>query len=220
MFSLLDQTLYSASARVLRAGRLPRPAPLLAVVAACCALAAGAVAAQHGEREVLPSSYATGNLRFDMAMNGASFHFLGPTNDAGFPADGTPFIIRGYLYPQGTFDVHGPDSGTNPDGSPEFPDLVVGTWTCRGWHLQDGDAVTGPVVATTQIFDLVPSEPGAQTIVTDGFELADFDLWFSRAIVGGSGRYRNVSGQQRQIYVGFNSSLSFNTSFELRINNR
>ncbi len=153
--------------------------------------------------------------RVDVAMDGASFSFEGDVNEAGFPAVGTPFIISGYVYPGGTFARYGALSGVNPDGSPEFPDEVIGTWTCRGWHLQDGDAVTGPVVATTQVFDLDPAAPGAVTIVTDGLELADFDVPFRRAITGGTGPFAGLTGQVRQVYVGngLNASGGFNTSF-------
>ncbi|HUP25722.1 MAG TPA: hypothetical protein VNB06_22625 [Thermoanaerobaculia bacterium] len=166
----------------------------------------------RAERGVVLSEAGAARLAYDIAMNGATFHFEGPTNEAGYPADGTPFIVRGYLYPEGTFATHGSSSGTNEDGSPEFPELVVGTWYCRGWHTQDGDALTGVVVATTQVFDLDPNQPGAHTVVTDGLELADFDVWFSRAITGGSGRHRHPTGQQRQVYVDFNASDGFNTS--------
>jgi hypothetical protein len=154
-------------------------------------------------------------LGFDIAMDASTFSFEGPTNDAGFPADGTPFIVRGHLYPAGTFDAHGSASGTLPDGSPEFPDQVLGTWYCRGWHLQDGDALTGPVVATTQIFDLDLSQPGSRTIVTEGIELADFGVPFLRSVTGGTGRFRNLRGQTSQIYHDFNASGGFNTSVVL-----
>jgi hypothetical protein len=189
---------------------------LLAASAVLLSAAGGA----QPHRGIVMSEAGAARLQFDIAMNGASFHFEGPTNEAGYPADGTPFVVRGYLYPKGTFAAHGSSSGTHPDGSPEFPELVVGTWYCRGWHLQDGDALTGPVVATTQVFDLDVHEPGAWTVVTDGIELADFDVWFSRAITGGSGRHRAVRGQQRQVYVDFNASNGFNTSTELRLDRR
>lgn len=41
----------------------------------------------------------------------------------GMPAGGRSFITRGYLYPTGTLTG---SNGVNPDGSPEFPDLVIG----------------------------------------------------------------------------------------------
>lgn len=152
-------------------------------------------------------------LTFDIAMNGFSFSFEGAANSNGFPADGTPFVIRGYIYPGGTFARHGKASGVLPDGSPEFPDRVLGTWYCRGWHLQDGDALTGPVVATTQIFELDARVAGSQTLVTDGIELADFDVWFERTTTGGTGRFARRDLRVRQVYLDFNATSSFNTTF-------
>jgi hypothetical protein len=161
----------------------------------------------------------------DVAMNGHRFFDFEENPTPGkedVPPDGSPFVIQGYIYPAGTFDEHGDTSGVLADGSPEFPDKVIGTWTCRGWHLQDGDAVTGPVVATTQIFDFDLDEPGRHTIVTDGFELADFDVPHRRAVVGGTGAFESVTGQMVQTYVWedpefLNASGGFNTSFEFRL---
>ena len=187
---------------------------VLALLAPALLLSAGPTRSQTMEGDVEEAAARAMPLAVDVAMDGASFHFQGPTNDNGFPADGTPFIVRGYIYPAGTFAEHGSSSGTNPDGSPEFADLVIGTWYCRGWHLQDGDAVSGPVVATTQIFDLGPRFPGRHTIVTDGIELADFDVPFRRLVVGGTGRHHRARGQLTQVYVDFNASNGFNTSFE------
>ena len=154
---------------------------------------------------------------FDIAMDGTSFSFEGDVTPTGVPAKGTPFVVEGYIYPAGTFENHGPLSGVLMDGSPEFPDMVIGTWSCRGWHLQDGDAATGPVVITNQYFDFDPSRPGSQTITTEGIELADFDVSFQRAVTGGTGRFRNLEGSHAQTYVGgdvsatggFNSVMSF-----------
>lgn len=156
-------------------------------------------------------------------MNGGSFFFEGPTNEAGAPANGTPFVVQGYIYPDGVFEANGELSGVNPDGSPEFPNQVLGTWICRGWHLQDGDAQSGAVVATTQIFDF-GDEPGRQTIITDGIELAEFDVPFSRAITGGSGVLAQAAVLDticEQVYVGsgLNGSGGFNTEFTFRHSN-
>ena len=156
---------------------------------------------------------------FEVAMDGTSFHFEGPVNANGVPADGTPFIIQGYIYPAGTFATNGDLSGVLADGSPEFPDLVMGKWICRGWHLQDGDAVTGPLVATTQIFDFDPNNPGLHTIVTDGIELADVNVPFCRAITGGTGRFEDLEASHSQKFVadGVNASGGFSAAFKFRV---
>lgn len=151
----------------------------------------------------------------DVAMDGSSFFFEGAVNANGAPARGTPFVIEGYIYPGGTLRQQGLLSGVLADGSPEFPDRVLGTWICRGWHLLDGDAQTGAVVATTQIFDFNDERRGHTTIVSEGIELADFDRPFRRAITGGTGGFRGQRGQHLQTYVGhgMNASGGFNTTF-------
>ena len=182
---------------------------LLSSIGGAAALS-GAPQAAHGA-----ASY---EHEIDMAMNGSSFFFEGDTNGNGAPANGTPFVVSGYLYPGDTFETYGDLSGVLPDGSPEFPELVIGTWICRGWHLQDGDAPTGPVVATTQIFDFESGQAGGQTVITDGIELADFGVPFRRAITGGSGRLTRVNHPQtkcEQVYVGqgVNITGGFNAEF-------
>ena len=62
-----------------------------ALLSALVLLVVGASpATASGKESLAQSGYKT--LRYDVAMDGGSFHFEGPTNDAGYPADGTPFI--------------------------------------------------------------------------------------------------------------------------------
>ena len=128
--------------------------------------------------------------------------------DSRLPAYGGEFITEGYIYPKGTVSCE--DNlcdGVFEDGKPEFPDLVIGKWTCRGWHVGDGaHTVSGPWVVTTQIFDL-GDMPGAKTIVTDGYEFSDFNVEFLRAITGGTGKYSKARGQQKQGFLGWNASI-------------
>lgn len=140
-------------------------------------------------------------LEFDIAENGTRFIVdETPQLDDGQPASGAEFITQGYLYPAGTLNG---TNGTLPNGDPEFPDLVLGTWVCRGWFMGDGAHTTaGPVVVTTQIFDLGDA-PGSTMIITDGFELADLNMPFSRAIIGGTGEYANAGGVQIQEALGY-----------------
>lgn len=158
---------------------------------------------------------AQNELRFEVAMDGTSFSHQGELDENGAPAVGTPFVVEGYIYPEGTFATYGELSGVNQDGSPEFPELVIGTWSCRGWHLLDGSVCSGVVVATTQIFDFAPELPGAHTIVTDGIELAAFNVPFRRAVTGGTGRFLGLVADHAQVYVGddLNVTGGFNTTF-------
>jgi len=69
-------------------------------------------------------------FRVDIAENGTRFSpDETPAFPDGLPAYGAEFITEGYIYPAGT--LTGPN-GANPDGSPEFPNRVIGRWVCRG----------------------------------------------------------------------------------------
>jgi hypothetical protein len=129
----------------------------------------------------------------------------------GVPTRGNHFITEGYIYLEGTVTCHDGacngvvyDAEGNP--SPEFPERVIGTWTCYGAHTEDAATTTsGPLVVTTQIFDL-GDRVGDHTIVTSGFELADVGVEVTRAVVGGTGRSRNANGTQTQTLLGLNNS--------------
>jgi hypothetical protein len=158
-------------------------------------------------------------IAFDVAEDGSRFVFdETPVHEDGFPAYGGEFVTQGYLYPAGTLtSVSGPGSGVNADGSPEFPDQVVGTWTCYGVHIGDGaHTVTGPWVITTQMYDFGNS-PGDTSLVTNGFELADLNVPFQRAVTGGTGIGFERS-EQTQTFLGFNESMgvSLQVSFQVK----
>jgi len=140
----------------------------------------------------------------DVAENGNRFVFdETPVYPNGLPAYGGEFVTEGYLYPGGTLNG---SNGVNQDGTPEFPNLVIGRWTCRGWHIGDGAlTVTGPWVITNQLFDL-GEEFGSRSITNEGYELVDLNTPFKRAITGGTGRFDKARGDSTQIFLGFNSS--------------
>lgn len=152
----------------------------------------------------------------DVACNATSFVFQGPQLPGGGPAYGASFVVQGVIYPKGTFKEKGVSSGLNPDGSPEFPELVIGTWTCRGWFIGDGIATkSGPFVVTTQIYDFDQDSPGANTVVSDGLELIDLNLPFPRAVTGGTGPNQHLQGGQvSQTAVGTNATGLFNFTFK------
>ena len=160
-------------------------------------------------------------LRFDVAQDGSTFVVLGPT-DGGFSLQGASFSVLGYVYPKGTLQG-GAVSGTNADGSPSFPDKVIGTWSCRGWFTKpDAVDVTGAVLVGTQLWDFNLDKPGSRTIVTDGIDLSvndeDFGVPFKRAIAGGTGRkFKGASGEQIEINFGFNESLGIDSTHILKI---
>jgi hypothetical protein len=195
-----------------------RAAAILSVTAAVGGLALGALL------HLDPSEARGGShrpLRFDIAQDGSTFSFQGPTTAAGLPAAGATFIVQGHVYPEGTL-YGGAVSGTNADGSAAFPDEVVGTWSCRGWFLEDCDpGVTGPVLVGQQLWDLDPDAPGTRTIITDGLEPSvnevDLGVPFVRAITGGTGRFRVAAGEQTSVNFGFNDSLGLDSTHELDV---
>jgi hypothetical protein len=148
-------------------------------------------------------------LRFDVAENGTRFVFdETPVHEDGLPAYGCEYITEGYLYPVGTLTcADNVCNGANPDGSPEFPDLVLGTWTCYGMFVGDGaHTLTGPWVISTQMFDF-GAAAGQRSIMTSGIERADFDVPFQRAIAGATGTQVQKNHEQTQVFLGFNPSI-------------
>jgi hypothetical protein len=108
----------------------------------------------------------------------------------------------------------GTQNGTNgvlASGEPEFPDLVLGEWTCYGWMFGDGaHTTTGAWVVSTQIYQF---EDGS-TLITNGFEIADFETPVARAITGGTGEYSGVSGEMEQVLHGFTEQMGVNLTVE------
>lgn len=175
----------------------------LVAVAAVLGLAGAAVArSQNGSRA----------FTVEVAENGTAFIFDDAPVDAdGLPQAGNGFVTQGYLYPEGTLD--GSD-GVNPDGSPEFPDAVIGHWTCYGSFINDGAQTTDEAwVVTSQIFELEDGQ-----IVTQGFELPPGAGEAVRSVTGGTERYANVRGQSVQVTEGFNPTegVVATISFELK----
>lgn len=160
---------------------------------------------------------------FDVAEIGSRFV---PDDDPivdGFPAYGNSFITQGYIYPAGTLQPcdgeAGECQGVNPDGSPQWPELVIGSWTCFGWHVQDAaTATSGASVVTTQIYEFSET-PGKVSFVSDGFELVFGDSsWIRRAVTGGTGPLAGVEGQVEQSFLGFpNASVGVNLAFRTRL---
>ena len=159
-------------------------------------------------------------LRFDVSENAKRFIFDETPLDAdGLPAYANEFITEGYIYPYGTLNVNddGQVNGVNEDGSPEFPDKVIGRWTCRGWHTGEGaKTVTGPWVVTHQLYDF-GERAGAVTLTTDGLELVDIGVAIERAIIGGTGPYDKARGEAVQTMLGFNQLGGVGLRFSVKV---
>lgn len=160
-------------------------------------------------------------IEFEVAENGYQRFSADETpvfEEDDLPAYGAEFITQGYLYPSGTItcDDEGICDGVLEDGSPEFPDKVIGEWSCWGYHIGDGaHTMTGPGVMTNQVFSFGDT-PGAKTIASIGYELVDFNVPVSRAIIGGTGDYSMVRGEQVQESMGFD--LARGVSLKVTLN--
>ncbi len=177
---------------------------VLIVIAAVVSTLLFSSAAQAKQPEVIEFDVAEDMYRFIFDQDVAY--------DDGLPADGSSFITRGYLYPVGTLNE---SNGVNPDGSPEYPDLVIGEWICQGYMINDaGHATEGVWVFSTQFFQF-GDEPGAETITTIGYELADVGEAISRAITGGTGKYNDARGESQQTLLGLNASEGVNLRVQI-----
>jgi hypothetical protein len=144
-------------------------------------------------------------LAVDIAEDGTRFVFdEAPVFDDGMPSHGNPFVTQGYIYPEGTLTD---SNGVNPDGTPEFPDKVIGEWSCQGYFIGEGaHATEGAWVYTTQLFAFGDdADTGAETIVVTGYEGAEPGTIATGAIVGGTGSYAAAQGEAEQELLGINN---------------
>ncbi|MCC6434848.1 MAG: hypothetical protein IT196_07460 [Acidimicrobiales bacterium] len=179
----------------------------LVLIAGGCA--ADAAAGDDGKGKTMTVEVAETGLLFTTDGD----HMDPATN---MPLRGNFFVTSGYLYKPGTVHcTEGVCDGVLYDDagqpSPEFPDAVIGAWTCYGTFLVDAPKYeSGAMVATTQIFDL-SDQPGTDSIITSGVEIMLKDSPFHRAVTGGTGAYRTITGEQTQTYLGDNNpDLVFN----------
>ena len=163
-------------------------------------------------------------LEVDVAEDGTRFVIAeAPVFDDGFPAHGNAFVTQGYIYPAGTLTD---SNGVNPDGTPEFPDEVIGEWSCSGYFIGEGaHATEGAWVYTTQLFAFGDdADTGAETIVVTGYEGAEVGAIVTGAITGGTGDYATASGAAAQQLIGINNpdlpTMGINKTVELTIDER
>ncbi|MGF1470110.1 MAG: hypothetical protein ACFB50_00010 [Rubrobacteraceae bacterium] len=188
-------------------------------VAATTALASQGYVAGYGDKPDKGKQYGkVKTVKFDVAEDATRFVFDDePRDDDGLPEYGNSFVTQGYIYPEGTLEE---SNGVKANGEPEFPNKVIGEWTCRGWFIGEGATTeSGPWVSTTQLYDL-GDEPGEVTLVTDGSEISDVNEEVKRAITGGTGPYKRAAGEGGQTLLGFNATEGVNLSFELKVQKR
>ncbi len=149
------------------------------------------------------------HMSFDVAEDHTRL-FMGasPVHDNGMPAHGNAFLSQGYIYPANTLS----DGvvGVLEDGSPAFPDLVLGTWTCNGYFVGEaGNATTGVWVISRQVFAF---DDGNQ-IITQGTEIADVGKENLRPVTGATGEYADIKGGLVQTTLGLNDFMAISATF-------
>lgn len=183
---------------------------LSSLVLATIAVAAETTSAALADTKIIKFDVAEDATRF--AFDKEQFVFEeGPGKADNLPAYGNQFVTQGYIYPPGTLNG---GNGVFENGDPEFPDLVIGEWTCRGVFIGDGaKTVTGPIVITTQFYDL----GDGHTVTSEGLELADVGRAIARGITGGTGPFKNATGEAVQRLLGFNVTTGVNLRFRLKV---
>lgn len=150
-------------------------------------------------------------MAFDVAEDHTRIFMAdAPLHENGMPAHGNAFVSQGYIYPTGTLEAE--TAGVLEDGSPAFPDLVLGTWTCDGYFVGEGaNATTGVWVISRQVFAFADGD----TIITQGTEIADAGVENLRPITGTTGDYADIDGGLFQTLLGFNEHMAVNATFRI-----
>ena len=127
---------------------------------------------------------------------------------------GDNFIIEGKIFPGGTI----PRGGTETEPGPFDPEAPgsIGDWTCRGtfnFDLTEIVAGAAPHVVTTQIYDLGDGD----RLWSDGKEGG---AKLTRAVIGGTGRFRGAIGEVVQEPLGINRTGLANYRFTFKLERR
>ena len=124
------------------------------------------------------------------------------------PERGSFFITEGRIFPAGTIEGDGADFNPNRTGH-------VGIWICRGTHLVAGSDIPAAALWADSAQLYVLGRQGKEQIATEGIEGAGT---VTRIVTGGAGNYVGFVGEQRQTFLGFNSTggVNLRVTFLLR----
>jgi hypothetical protein len=199
--------------------RFARLIGLLVVVISALVLASPASAAQDtpaatpvsavsADEAIAQVTAEDGTIRFDVAENAALFVWSGdPELTDDLPAGTTDYVTQGYIYPEGTLTE---SNGVLADGSPEFPDQVIGHWSCYGWWLD------ASVQLNAHMFTFGPAW-GEAMLASEGYSVGDLNVPVARPVTGGTGPYAGSTGVQVETLLGFNASNGGNFRYEIRL---
>jgi hypothetical protein len=144
------------------------------------------------------------------------------------PGMGATFLQEGVIYRPGTLATHCPGGngcGLKSDGTPEFPEAVIGQWRCWGSFVgHTGVSSDSPPSYSTQVYEFSVAtpggnllEPGEHALVSHGPEWVSLEVPFERAIAGGYGHFKNADGVVAQTTVGFNQTQCENYTFDFKL---
>jgi hypothetical protein len=190
---------------------LPTFRPIAMIVVALALFLGLGASSQADSEEGLTTGSQSNSRVFtvDVAEDFDKFVPSPPFDQDGVPQRGSFFITEGKIYPKGTIKDEGTSFDPNAEGA-------IGQWFCRGTHLVSGVAFPEArfAVDTAQAYLLSDDN---NMIVTDGLE-GGFGHILQRVVSGGTGKYRNFIGIQKQELLGFNKSggVNLRVTFELK----
>lgn len=137
-------------------------------------------------------------LALDVAIDGATLALN--NNDPAHPGNpirGSTFTVTGKIFPGGTIPPGVTSFDPNQPGS-------IGTWVCSGVFVADaGDIFSEKAKIafhTNQIFQLSDEQ---NALFTEGLE-GSVGTTTHRVVVGGTGKFQGLVGQERQDTIGLN----------------
>ena len=156
------------------------------------------------------------DLEFDVCCNEHTFKFLNGETESDNNYSKASFKVEGYIYKARTLENYGADNGIKTDGDPEFPSLLIGKWTNKGWYLNKGrQTKTGAYIDSTHTYDLTNGNSLKKVLTSNGKELIDMFTPFNRILTSGQGAFSRVrGGNVIQTTVGKNNTLNYNYTFK------
>lgn len=132
--------------------------------------------------------------------NTLALNFAGGLDPEGGDFRGVSFSVEGALYPAGTI-LPGP--GFDPDSKES-----IGHWLCRGWLMfHPGRPEPHGITTQEYLLEVISGDAPSpvDTLVSSGVEGGAER--FTRAVIGGSGRYGRAQGQVVQETIGTNTTI-------------
>jgi hypothetical protein len=178
------------------------------------AKSSAAVSAYSADDAVKLVTGKDGVLRLETAEDHTRFAWAGnPPLVDGLPAQDDAYVAQGYIYPAGT--LKGTD-GVLEDGSPEYPDKVLGQWTCYGWWVGAGKPGETAPWLSVHVFNF-GGEPGTAMLLTTGYDIDELVIPIDRAVTGGTGPYATARGVQTEVNLGYNTTNGINIKYEIKL---